>query len=653
MKKIKSLLIPILFGMVLAGCGDNPVEPPSNQVVYTFEGITNEATAKEKLTKKGTKVYFEGLTTTHTFGEIFKDNNFVIPSGERARFVCLDRSYGGEYVWIRKIEFTFADGKDNLSLEGAPDKEKYENGVWTSSFTESGKGQQDIDLISTGVTTISKIVITTAPYVANTVGIEFTGLLEDEKVYYQDGPTFVAWEQKELMTSTTKLVIGQKYYFWVEWGQYHKDFFKDAVMKYKGTELRTSMFYPSDESQLPKDQIIVFEYEPDSDASNKNIIDVSWLGKEANKNIKIDVTSANKYVKGFMETDPLNSLNIGIVVFGGNAVISARTKKGYMNLKAIINGTTIEQDEDEETFKFQVPFAKEINISFTAEEGDEDLKDKTIIPLTGDNADKGKLVGAERDEKLYVIFFESEDHPTAVVSSLSFNGTVIPEQQGEEGEKGERGYYELSKEQTALFNSTQEASRPSLFSVTINENPSYKSTLSFNKGSYKVEIDGKEPISEGETSIKYEVDGKSSVTVKITPNEYLDIHSVEVNDRRLETSEYTLNPDGSINYTFTANAKSYEFLIQTKAQLVKLELDNTSTTGYNIKDLPADPVECGKPLTLTVGTINDDYALFGKKITVTYNGAEIPVSEENFSFTITPIKDASKIKVVVEDKPLE
>ena len=64
-------------------------------------------------------------------------------------------------------------------------------------------------------------------------------------------------------------------------------------------------------------------------------------------------------------------------------------------------------------------------------------------------------------------------------------------------------------------------------------------------------------------------------------------------------------------------------------------------------------MECGKPLTLTVGTINDDYALFGKKITVTYNGAEIPVSEDNFSFTFTPIKDVSKIKVVVEDKPLE
>ena len=169
----------------------------------------------------------------------------------------------------------------------------------------------------------------------------------------------------------------------------------------------------------------------------------------------------------------------------------------------------------------------------------------------------------------------------------------------------------------------------------------------FNRGAYKITVNGQELTEESALEVK----GKSSVTVKVTPNEFKEIHSIEVNDKRLANTNYTLNQeDGSITYTFTANAKKYDFFIQTKPQVVTLALDGTSTTGYIIKDLPKDPVECGKSIILTLGVTDDaQYWLSGKKITVTYDGKEAQVteSEGEFRFTITPVKGANTIKVVV------
>ena len=120
-------------------------------------------------------------------------------------------------------------------------------------------------------------------------------------------------------------------------------------------------------------------------------------------------------------------------------------------------------------------------------------------------------------------------------------------------------------------------------------------------------------------------------------------------------TNYTLNQeDGSITYTFNANAKKYDFFIQTKPQVVTLTLDETSTTGYIIKDLPKEAVEVGKSIVLTLGVTDDtQYWLSGKKITVTYDGKEAQVTEVEgeFKFTIIPVKGVSNIKVIVTDNP--
>ena len=75
-----------------------------------------------------------------------------------------------------------------------------------------------------------------------------------------------------------------------------------------------------------------------------------------------------------------------------------------------------------------------------------------------------------------------------------------------------------------------------------------------------------------------------------------------------------------------------------------------SNKGWIFTVLPKDPVECGKSIILTLGVTDDaQYWLSGKKITVTYDGKEAQVteSEGEFRFAITPVKGASKIKVVV------
>ena len=150
----------------------------------------------------------------------------------------------------------------------------------------------------------------------------------------------------------------------------------------------------------------------------------------------------------------------------------------------------------------------------------------------------------------------------------------------------------------------------------------------------------------------YEVNGKSPVTVKFTLNQYKDLHSIEVNDKRLVEGEYTVNPDGSISYTFSANAKTYDFLVQTKAQKVTLSLDKDSTAGYIIKELESPKeFEVGQKIKLSLGVTSEEYSLYDKIITVTYNGEILKVDENDFSFEILPLKGIENIKVVVANKP--
>ena len=238
------------------------------------------------------------------------------------------------------------------------------------------------------------------------------------------------------------------------------------------------------------------------------------------------------------------------------------------------------------------------------------------------------------------------------LNTLSFDGTPLTRQVApKEGGEEDVYFFTLNSEQAAKYKSTPASERAALFSnATVAELDSYKSTLVFNKGAYKITVNGQELTDES----ALEVNGKSSVTVKVTPNEFKEIHSIEVNDKRLTNTNYTLNQeDGSITYTFNANAKKYDFFIQTKPQVVTLALDETSTVGYIIKDLPKEAVEVGKSIILTLGVTDTQYGLFDKKITVTYDGKEAQVTdvEGEFKFTIIPVKGVSNIKVIVTDNP--
>ena len=619
-------------------------EELSNKIVFTFESL-KEDTYVAQLTRKGVRVNVDNAD--YGFDEMFKNGNLVYNSGKHLVFLCQETSFGGVKVLIRKIEFSFVDNKNNLELGSSQDdKSEYSDGVWTSKATESDEGDTTIVFNTTGDVVISKLVITTTPFVQTMIKPIFTNLGEGEKIYYFNGPNFDEWQKKVLVTSDLELVNGQAYYLYVEWNQYHIDYFDNLSMFYKETPLPSSTFYPSEESGLPQKEIVCYMYRPVKEESKTNTIELGWAPKEASTEVVIDIATANKYVKGFMETNPLASLGLGNFLFGKEVTVDLKPKKGYIDLKMIVNGVTISPENDSDKYKFTAPFAKPINISFTATEGNEDTQGREVIQLTGDNKDKGCLVGAFKDDQFFFIFLPDDNHPTATPTSISFDGAVLEKHIGEE----EREYYLLTIEQTAQYRNASDKS--ALFSVTLTENPSYTSSLSFNKGAYKVEILNKEPA-ETETSINYEVTGRSSVTVKITPEQYLDIHSVEVNDKRLTNDQYTRDPnDGSITYTFTANALNYDFLIQTKPQTVQLELDIESTSGYKIKDLPTTPSEVGKPLTLTLMPSDDSHWLEGKKITVTYNGVELPVDETNFTFVVTPAKGVSKIKVIIEDKPI-
>lgn len=639
MKLRNLLLLPILFTTLLVGCGKtNPPVEPENEVTYTFGDLTEENYV-QKLTKKGTRLSPESYVTTAGFENVFKNNNFYVSESSTFRFLCRLDAEGAPNVWIRRIELTFVDNKNGLKLIEADPAESYSDGVWTTTMTKGNQGTAEIKFQGTGEAIISKVKITTAPFVQDTVKLEINNLESDDEVYFfSGGATFEKWQTKEKLKPDTEFYTLQTYYLWVKWGQKHTEYFDFLTMKNNEKLLPDRRFFPDPESGLPQQEIVVYELQIGEKDVNKITISSIWTAKDASNNIKINTLSAIQYVKGFMETNSLESLGLNNVLFGQEVYFDARPKRGYIDLRVTVNGKEASYDIETQRSKFIVPLEKEIIISFSATEGDEETRGKTVITLNGVDAEKGKLAYAIDNKEAYIFFIENENCPTAQLTKLFFKGTEIARQYREEEEIY---YFKLNEEQTAVLEAAED--KASLFFLTIGESTTYTSTLCFNKGAFSVEVN-EAPIS-GES---FDVGGRSEVTLKVIPNELLDIHSIEVNDRRVT---FTPNEDGSVTYKFTANAKKYEFLIQTKAQLVKLERDIESTTGYIIKDLPAESSEVGKAITLTLGVTDErQYSFDDKDISVTYNGAKLAVDEANHSFVITPVKDVTKIKVIVTEK---
>lgn len=639
MKLRNLILLPVLFTTLLVGCekATPPVEP-ENEVTYTFGDLTEENYV-QKLTKKGTRISPESYVTTAGFENVFKNNNFCVSENSTFRFLCRLDAEGAPNVWIRRIELTFMDNKNGLKLIEADPAESYSDGVWTTTMTKGNQGTAEIKFQGTGEAIISKVKITTTPFIQDKVKLEINNLDSDDEVYFfSGGATFEKWQTKERLKPETEFYTLQTYYLWVKWGQNHTDYFDFLTMKNNGNLLPDRKFFPDPDSGLPQQEIVVYELQIIEKDVTKITINSIWTAKDASKNIVINNLSANQYVKGFMETNPLESLGLNNVLFGQEVYFDARPKRGYIDLRIMVNGKEASYDIETQRSKFIVPLEKVINISFSATEGDEETRGKTVITLNGADAEKGKLAYVIDNKEAYIFFIEDENCPTAQLTKLFFKGVEIARQYREEEEIY---YFKLNEEQTTVLENAED--KASLFFLTIGESATYTSTLCFNKGAFSVEVNGA-PISE-ET---LDVSGRSEVTLKVIPNEHLDVHSVEVNDRRVIV---TSSEDGSVTYKFTANAKKYDFLIQTKAQLVKLERDEDSTTGYIIKDLPAESSEVGKAITLTLGVTDESkYSLEGKDILITYNGVKLTVDESNYSFVITPVKDVTKIKVIVTEK---
>ena len=617
-----------------------------NKVVYTFEGLTKENYA-QKLTKGGTRVYVEPYVTEAGFENVFKNNNLNVANGKQFQLICRTQSED-KNVWIRRIEFTFVGDKNQLELINADQFESYANGVWTTTLTKGNLGQNSIDFKGINEAVISKIVITTAPYVAEKTKLVFDGLDADDKVYSFDGFSYEEWQKRQLVKSDTEFVTLQTYYLYVEFSQNHAEYYSALNMKFGNKIVQDRKLFDPEGKEIVVYSILI----SDEDVmEGKVTINATWTPKIANEHFVIGANSANKYVRGFMETEPKASLYLeNAIGFGNKVSINLRPKRGYKNLKMIVNGQTIEREEEKDLYTFTVPFVKPISFSFTAEEGDKEEEGKEVIELTGSDKEKGKLLAAELEGAIYVTFYANEDHPTATLTAISFDGKKLDPATPPDGEEEpEMKIYKLDSEQTQTYKAATKEQRSEYFGVTIEEKDSYISTVRINKGAFKAEIEGKQ-ASEDMGYDVYEVGGKSSVTVKFTLSEYKDLHSIEVNDKRLTTSEYTVNPDGSISYTFSAKAKTYDFIVQTKAQKVTLSLDKDSTAGYIIKELPKE-FEVGQKIKLSLGVISEEYSLYDKIITVTYNGEKIAVDETDFTFEILPLKGIENIKVVVANKP--
>ena len=478
MKLRNLLLLPVLFTTLLVGCGKtNPPVEPENEVTYTFGDLTEENYV-QKLTKKGTRLSPESYVTTAGFENVFKNNNFYVSESSTFRFLCRLDAEGAPNVWIRRIELTFVDNKNGLKLIEADPAESYSDGVWTTTMTKGNQGTAEIKFQGTGEAIISKVKITTVPFVQDTVKLEINNLDSDDEVYFfSGGATFEKWQTKEKLKPDTEFYTLQTYYLWVKWGQKHTEYFDFLTMKNNEKLLPDRRFFPDPESGLPQQEIVVYELQIGEKDVNKITISSIWTAKDASNNIKINIESANQYVKGFMETNQLESLGLNNVLFGQEVYFDARPKRGYIDLRITVNGKEASYDIETQRSKFIVPLEKEIIISFSATEGDEETRGKTVITLNGVDAEKGKLAYAIDNEEAYIFFIENENCPTAQLTKLIFNGAEITRQYREEEEIY---YFKLDKDQTKVLEETGD--KASLFVLTIGESPTYTSTLMFNKG---------------------------------------------------------------------------------------------------------------------------------------------------------------------------
>lgn len=647
-------------GMVLAPVNGSYSFTPTQEKNYLLEGSTNVLANTVIISFDVPEghtgpIAHDGVgfaTSGDTqYQDIYKNGKLVLKNGEGFRL------YGRQTtpnVWVRAAAFIFSSGKENLVYDPNKDAEAtYSDGVYTTHYDTATEGDNDILFHATGDVVIDYIAITTEEYKETMAKVTLEGLDSDDKVYYLAGgygPEF--YKNRKEYTSDTEFITNYDYYILVEPGARHAKYYDlGQVVDGEGNGLSYYDFEDDPESPNPK-MIRVHRYDFPKNQGTSQKIKFSWSGKNALSSIKIDTESALKYVKGFMETNPIATVGFpeGGIGYGATVRMYTSPKKGYRELKVFLNGTEAPVINLDGTPAYDVTIAEaETNsISFSAKEGDHDGAIRIL--LTGENADKGSIAGAFRDNQFVFAFYSSDDHPTAKATKFTFQGVELTPSEAVEDEES---LYTLSVEQTAVLSATPESDRPALFSATIVEDEAYRSAVTFNKGDFDVTIANLQPtVSEEEPTIAFDVEGRSQVTVKIAPKENKELFAVEVNDVRLKEADYVKNEDGSISYTFKAMAKAYVFLVQTVPS--KVTLTSEVTAGYRIADFPTEAINCGEPLNLKLIPADDDHFLFGKTVVVNYDGKDQTVQPSeagDFLFTIIPVKGATLVKVTVTEAP--
>lgn len=555
--------------------------------------------------------------------------------------------------WMRKITFVFDEGEEYF-IPDESEKDRYKNGVWQDTEnTRTDRGIAVLFLKATGHRVVlNKIIVESVEFKAYTSNVSFTGIDTDEKIYVLNGLTQIDYDNKVLFTTDMKFPIMETAYFLIERNARHKKYyeFPDLAAQAGVPDIVAVDATFEDKDHNPIITKVYCLSVPDMTVTTNISITASWIGKNAYQAIKVDDTSGIKYVKGYMETNALTSIgvNVGDVNYGGRVTLRGlRSKTGYHDLKVFVNGSEVPIDNSSEvpSYSFIVPEADEIKLSFSALQGEDIPHGATKIPL----GEKGYLLGGEYDGKMMFKFENDLDHPTAKIDVLKFNNEVLTPVTVEESQA-----YILSAAQKEIYDKAED--KVALFNATIIEGGAFATTLRFNKGAYSLKIerstDGTnytvvEPSSSA-INLEYNLSGNDIVRATFTPQENLLMYALERNDKRLTKGvDYETLDNETVIYNFTATREEFDFLIQTDNQKVLLNVD--ITFGYKVEGLPTEATPVGQSLKLTVTGVDDDHPIYGKKVTVTYNGKDVPFSTEEYSFVIIPVKGAFTITVVVSN----
>jgi hypothetical protein len=185
-------------------------------IVFTFDKLTPQK-YREELTKKGVRLNIDNQDAG--YDELIKNGNLSLKNNLKLAFLYNDSAYG-KRVLLNKIVFTFVSGKENLTYTPTA-KDSYEDGVWKYSETSYDEDRADLLFLTKGDVVISKIVVTTVPYVPFNIKLRFNNLMEGDKVYFLNGPTYLDFQKKQEVTADSEFIAGQAYYLYFVWNQYY------------------------------------------------------------------------------------------------------------------------------------------------------------------------------------------------------------------------------------------------------------------------------------------------------------------------------------------------------------------------------------------------------------------------------------------------